>query len=349
MLEFAFTAFSGRLGNMPHTRLRHLQESFDRLIKFARIIGILGHRQVGKTTFLKANARECVTLDDEDIFKTASNSPKKFIESLQANRSGIDECQLVPGLFSALKVKIGTSSTPGRFILTGSVRFTSRKAIRESLTGRISNLELLPFCMTEIENEPNSSLFLQMLTCESFENMEHRFVIPSSLFNEHSNAIERYLKNGGLPGLFHIRDERTRVSQLADILETILDRDIRLVYKTSLPYLSDTRLDDSDWITLIYRNIRAQFQYRIGERADFFHYKTRGGAMIPISIRTKKGYLGLIPILCKSEINLSLRRSADSFLKHYGRSKVLFITRTGKESEILNDRIALVPAQVALF
>src|SRR5262249_14138325 len=157
------TAFSGNIWRMPHARARHLQDGFDRLIRHARIIGILGHRQVGKTTFLGANANEYVSLDDEEEFERASRSPKAFVDSLSGRRSGIYECQLVPGLFPALKVKIGTSSVPGRFILTGSVRFTSRRAIRESLTGRISNLELLPFCLTEIENEPNSTFLPKVL------------------------------------------------------------------------------------------------------------------------------------------------------------------------------------------
>jgi predicted AAA+ superfamily ATPase len=406
---------------MPHQRPRHLQESFDKLISHARIIGILGHRQTGKTTFLQNNAAEYVTLDDEDVFTTATKSPKEFINSLKAKRSGIDECQLVPGLFPALKVKIGTSSIPGRFILTGSVRFTSRKAIRESLTGRISNLELLPFCLTEIESEPNSSVLINAIKAHSLKSLINSLIIHSSLFSARTKSIEKYMTNGGLPGLFNIRDDKTRKSQIADILETILDRDLRLIYKTSLPYRQifdycqeiaaspltilrpttirkkvrlqestqkhllyaleavflirripvegdykgdlfwfedqiersyfnrTTNSDIADWITLVYRNARAQFQYRLGEHTDYFHYRTRGGAMVPICIRTNDGELGLFPVLRKSDVTLSLKRSAESFLKRYSRSKVLFITRYDKEVDIVNDRIGIIPSQIALF
>ncbi len=221
---------------MPHTRKRHLQEPFDKLIRHARIVGILGHRQVGKTTFLHRVAKEYVTLDDEETLSRALTSPKKFISEMKANHSGIDECQLVPGVFPAMKVRIGTSQMPGRFILTGSVRFTSRRAIRESLTGRIANLELLPFVLTEIEGEPNSSFLLDALRAARIDSLMTVAERARSQYQPRTKAIHKYLEQGGLPGLFHIREKDTRHSLLRDLTETILDRDLRLVYRTSLPF-----------------------------------------------------------------------------------------------------------------
>ncbi len=206
-------------------------------------MGILGHRQVGKTTFLQRVAREYVTLDDEDTLRQALASPKTFVAAMKANRSGIDECQLVPGVFPALKVRIGTTQIPGRFILTGSVRFTSRRAIRESLTGRISNLELHPFVVTEIQGQPNSSFLLDALRSPRIEGL----------------------------------------------------------------------------------------------------------MQVPLAIRTSQGVLGIIGIQSHSDINISLKRSAESFLKRYNHSKVVFVTREGTCSETINDRIGVFPAQTALF
>ncbi|MBI3557871.1 MAG: ATP-binding protein [Deltaproteobacteria bacterium] len=406
---------------MPHIRDRHLQEPFDKLIGNARVVGILGHRQVGKTTFLQRVAKEYVTLDDEDSLRAALGSPKKFIASMKANRSGIDECQLVPGVFPAMKVRIGTSQIPGRFILSGSVRFTSRRAIRESLTGRISNLELHPFVLTEIEGEPNSSFLFDAVRTPAIQSLVDVAERARSEHGRRSKAIEKYLERGGLPGLFHLRDGDTRKNLLRDLTETILDRDLRLVYRTSLPFqrihdycmalasaplqiirpgslrkslriaestqqhllhalesvfllrripvegdykgdlfwfedqlershFAATALsDDQDWITLIYRNARAQFSYRIGEHAQYFCFRTRGGAQVPLGIRTSQGVLGIIGVRSRADINLSLKRSADSFLKRYNHSKVLFLTREGKQSEALNDRIGVFPAQAALF
>ncbi len=406
---------------MPHLRVRHLLEPFEKLIKHARIVGVLGHRQVGKTTFLQGVAKEYVTLDDEDSLNAALASPKQFVSKMKAHRSGIDECQLVPGLFPALKVRIGTSSIPGRFILSGSVRFTSRRAIRESLTGRISNLELHPFVLTEIEGETNSSFIFEALRTTNIEALVSRADQTRSENRRRSKAIQKYLEHGGLPGLFNIREQSTRKNLLRDLTETILDRDLRLVYRTSLPYqriheycsvlaasplqivrpgtirramrimestqqhllhalesvflirrirvegdykgdlfwfedqtershfASTAEPDDADWISLIYRNARAQFSYRLGEHADYFHFKTRGGAQVPLAIRTQQGVLGIIGVRSRADIDLSLKRSAESFLKRYNHSKVIFITREGKESDVINDRMGVFPAQAALF
>lgn len=110
-----------------------------------------------------------------------------------------------------------------------------------------------------------------------------------------------------------------------------------------------TIADEDDWNTLVYRNARAQFDYRIGEQAGYFHFRTRGGARVPLGIRTPAGVLGIIGVGSRLEINLSLRRSADSFLKRYNHSKVVFVTREGNQSDALNDRVGIVPAQIALF
>ncbi len=208
---------------------------------------------------------------------------------------------------------------------------------------------------------------------------------------------------------------------MRNLMETILDRDLRLVYRTSLPYQriydycaalaasplqiarpgtlsknlriaqstqqhllralesiflirrirvegdykgdlfwfeeqcarnyfeSNSSPDEEDWITLIYRNARAQFAYRLGEQAEYFHFRTRGGAQVPLAIRTGRGVLGIIAVHSHLDIGISLKRSADSFLKNYNHSKVLFITREGNHSAVVNDRIGVVPAQAALF
>ena len=62
---------------------------------------------------------------------------------------GINEAQLCSPLFPALKQWVRTNKAKEQFILSGSVRFTSKADIRESLTGRIISLELLPFTIAE--------------------------------------------------------------------------------------------------------------------------------------------------------------------------------------------------------
>ena len=138
---------------MPHQRARYVSASFLRALTHSPIVGVLGQRQVGKTTLVSSLANESVSLDVAKNLEFANQNPDLFLE----NRSfplGIDEAQLSPSLFPALKEWVRVHPKKGQVILTGSVRFTSRKAIRESLTGRIANVEVLPFTVSELKERP---------------------------------------------------------------------------------------------------------------------------------------------------------------------------------------------------
>ena len=137
---------------MAHERIRHASDRLKRLLGFSPIVGIFGHRQVGKTTLLSRHVRSYATLDLRAQLDRAEADPQAFVSSATEYPFGIDEAQLAPALFPALKEHVRVHRRPGQFILSGSVRFTSRKAIRESLTGRIVHLELLPFTQAEIDH-----------------------------------------------------------------------------------------------------------------------------------------------------------------------------------------------------
>src|ERR1035437_9889529 len=129
---------------MPHFRSRHLSSLISKALRFSPIVGVLGHRQVGKTTLCGALGKDYLSFDRAEFLDQGIHSPETLLRSHQALPLVLDECQLAPPLFPALKEWVRTHPKPGQFLLSGSVRFTSRKAIRESLTGRIINWALLP-------------------------------------------------------------------------------------------------------------------------------------------------------------------------------------------------------------
>ncbi len=101
-----------------------------------------------------------LTFDDEAELISAQTDARLFISghtvelTASSKTLAIDECQLVPKLFPALKLFVQRSPRPGQFLLTGSVRFTSRKAIQESLTGRIHTFEMLPMSFSDAHRLP---------------------------------------------------------------------------------------------------------------------------------------------------------------------------------------------------
>jgi predicted AAA+ superfamily ATPase len=119
---------------------------------------------------------------------------------------------------------------PGQFLLTGSVRFSSRKAIRESLTGRTVNWELLPMDLSESHSAPLPDAIPRLLTGR---HIDFRLK-DASYFS--AKVYEQALSQGGLPGVFVIRDSSIRKQRFETQIETLLERDLRLLVQTSLEY-----------------------------------------------------------------------------------------------------------------
>ncbi len=216
---------------MPHLRKRYAESRISKSLTFSSIVGVLGQRQVGKTTLLEGLSQSYSTFDRESDLLEAEAHPEVFL----ANRKSpfaIDESQLCPRIFSALKESVRLTKSPGRFLLSGSVRFTSREIIRESLTGRIVSIEVLPFSIREAHGQSAPSVLKRIFSVKNgydlksfYESKIHRPEIFSA-----------YLETGGLPGIAFFRDEAIRKQKFEAQIDTLLNRDIRLVIKTTLAY-----------------------------------------------------------------------------------------------------------------
>ena len=151
---------------MPHTRARYAQPLIKKALNHSPIVGVLGHRQVGKTTLASLLSNEYVTFDATPRLEEALTKPAEFLENRKTPFT-VDEAQLCPPLFPAAKEWVRVHPQKGQFIFTGSVRFTSRALIRESLTGRIANVEILPLSISEMHEKPitnHLSQFVKMNT-----------------------------------------------------------------------------------------------------------------------------------------------------------------------------------------
>jgi predicted AAA+ superfamily ATPase len=218
---------------MAHFRDRYVSKKINELLSFSPIVGVFGHRQVGKTTLLSKHASDYRTLDLSENLDLATNDPMRFLAQATSGHFAIDEAQLCPNLFPALKEFVRQKkSRPGLFLLSGSVRFSSRKQIRESLTGRISTLELLPFSQSELSQLPLPRLPVDLLskTLASIPALS-----KAATSNAFDKKLQNYLALGGLPGVCFLRKEEHRQARLRSQLETIIERDLQLIYQTTLP------------------------------------------------------------------------------------------------------------------
>lgn len=113
---------AGEVATVGHIRKRHIEKHIEKLLSFCPIVGFLGHRQVGKTTTLEDIAASYVTMDTKSEAESAALDPDGFVDQFSSFPCGIDECQLVPALFPALKDRVRRVRRPGQMLLTGSVR-----------------------------------------------------------------------------------------------------------------------------------------------------------------------------------------------------------------------------------
>ncbi|MBN1464399.1 ATP-binding protein [candidate division KSB1 bacterium] len=125
------------------------------LISYFPVVGIIGPRQVGKTTLAKELMREitkkCIYIDlelPEDFNKL--NDPQIYLEQHEEKCVILDEIQRMPNIFSVLRALVDRRREPGRFVILGSASPDLLKQSSETLAGRIAYSELSPFNLTEI-------------------------------------------------------------------------------------------------------------------------------------------------------------------------------------------------------
>ena len=120
----------------------------------APAVVLLGPRQVGKTTLAKTIASihpRALMLDlERESDRAALAQPELFFAAHRNEFLVLDEVQLTPHLFTALRPEIDTDRRAGRFLLLGSASGDLLRQSGESLAGRVSYLELTPLLAAEL-------------------------------------------------------------------------------------------------------------------------------------------------------------------------------------------------------
>ena len=117
------------------------------------VVVVNGPRQAGKTTLVRSlsypGSAEVVSLDDSTVRSAATADPRAFVER-RVDTLVIDEAQLEPALFRAIKASVDADRRPGRFLLTGSSRLLAAPDMADSLVGRVETIDLWPFAEREL-------------------------------------------------------------------------------------------------------------------------------------------------------------------------------------------------------
>jgi hypothetical protein len=131
---------------------RSAEDLIRRLSKTRPVVVLTGARQTGKTSLLRRlfPKHAFVSLDLPSEAEQADKDPQTFLGRYPGPVI-LDETQYAPALFRHLKVAVDRDrSSNGRFLLTGSQKFTLMKGVTESLAGRAGIVELETLALAEL-------------------------------------------------------------------------------------------------------------------------------------------------------------------------------------------------------
>ena len=137
---------------------RQLQQEANFLLSHFPCLGLIGPRQVGKTTMekmlMQQLSKTCIYLDLESTsdFQKLENAETFFDDNMDKCLI-IDEVQRRKELFPLIRSSIDKDRKPARFILLGSASPELIRESSESLAGRIAYLEIAGLNLTEISNK----------------------------------------------------------------------------------------------------------------------------------------------------------------------------------------------------
>jgi len=125
-------------------------------LSYFPVVGIIGPRQVGKTTLAK-QVQKLIRPERESLFldlelpadRSKLSDAEVYLAHHQDKCVAIDEVQRMPELFPLLRALVDMDRRPARFILLGSASPELIKGSSETLAGRIAYTELTPFSLLE--------------------------------------------------------------------------------------------------------------------------------------------------------------------------------------------------------
>ena len=192
----------------------------EELTAFGAVL-ITGPKWCGKTTTAKQQAKSIINFQDQDnkesYLQTAMLRPSALLTG--DNPRLIDEWQVIPQIWDAVRQEVDNKGKEGLFILTGSSHVDSSK-IMHSGVGRISRLRMRTMSLFESGNS-NGLVSLESL----FNNEEIKDNIVSNLTLDN---ISELVVKGGWPKSINkdtsiaIRQNKSYVDLIAsEEMETI--------------------------------------------------------------------------------------------------------------------------------
>lgn len=203
---------------------RHLENVLTKAEKQTKVVLLTGPRQVGKTTAVREmfHDYEYVTLDDENELRLALQERSLFFRERRFPII-IDEVQYAKELLREIKLVVDRRKEKGQILLTGSQTYELLGMSAETLSGRVSILEMPPLSWREISGADFREPFLptpeyiksraeKMTPCTNLWETIHRGFMPELLDAErdwewfYRDYVRTYIERD-IQKVLNIRDE----------------------------------------------------------------------------------------------------------------------------------------------
>ena len=271
------------------TLTTHLKE----LAKKYPVITVLGPRQSGKTTLVRAvfKNKPYVNLEDPNHREFAEVDPKSFMNRYPEG-AVLDEVQRAPHLLSYIQVTVDEKDIKGMFILTGSHQTDLHSQVSQSLAGRTSILKLLPLSYEEMKkNDINDSI--EDIILKGGYPRVYKENLP--LDNAYSSYFETYVERD-VRKIIQIKD----VTSFERFIKLIASRIGQIVNYTSLAQdVGVSAVTIKEWISILeatYILVKVQPYFEnFGKRlikSPKIYFADTGLACFLLGIESKEQLLG---------------------------------------------------------
>ena len=184
---------------------------------------IVGPKWCGKTTTAKQKAKSILEMQDPDLqegyLKLASTKPSLLL--VGDNPRLIDEWQLAPVLWDAVRVSVDRRQEKGLYLLTGSV-VVDEDRIKHTGIGRISRLEMETMSLWE-SGESSGEVSL----CGLFDNPAA--VIDGAKGRLSVEELIFAVCRGGWPSSLLARGDDAKLFVAADYFNNLVESDVSRV------------------------------------------------------------------------------------------------------------------------
>jgi predicted AAA+ superfamily ATPase len=198
--------------------VRISDEKLSLLLQSKGAVLIEGPKWCGKTSSAEKKAKSVLYMQDPDTSKAnilmAKTKPSLLLEGETPRL--LDEWQVAPELWNAVRFAVDKRHQNGQFILTGSV-IPARSEDMHTGTGRVARMKMRTMSLFET-GDSNGDISLGMLF-DGKENME-------SKSNVSIEQLAFLINRGGWPAVAREKNEKIALTVANDYLEAIVNEDI---------------------------------------------------------------------------------------------------------------------------